>query len=189
MCPRLFSLEKEVGEILGDSHSKGRACTGQYIVRLTEPHFFSLWDPLLRRGSHFGISIAQAKWCNYNLSNGIISPSFSFSFFLHNTRTCSWTTENPFESRRTVAGIKKKLHWRVELFKNHVIKESFYWKAKIWIALGDLLNKAHGDMWTSTDVKIQRRVCDSRFGFLRIMISWREMIKYSKRHEETKEQI
>lgn len=38
---------------------------------------FDPGNPSLRRGSHFGISIAQSKGCNYNLSNGIISPSFS----------------------------------------------------------------------------------------------------------------
>lgn len=38
---------------------------------------FDPGNPWLRRGSHFGTSIAQSKGCNYNLSNGIISPSFS----------------------------------------------------------------------------------------------------------------
>lgn len=34
-------------------------------------------NPSLKERQPLGISIAQSKGCNYNLSNGIISPSFS----------------------------------------------------------------------------------------------------------------
>lgn len=66
--------------------SQQKADTAQVILLhgwLSRAHFDPGY-PSCQWTSRYGISIAHSKGCNYNLSNGLISPDFRHVQFLHN---------------------------------------------------------------------------------------------------------